>query len=86
MNQAENSAPGEEGIEIPYNQLDPDTLRRMIQEFVSRDGADWAELGCSLDDKVEQVLAQLRVGQVQVVFDLRSQTANLVACGREKCL
>ena len=87
MNQAENSTPDEEGIEIPYSQLDPDTLRRMIQEFVSRDGADWAELGCSLDDKVEQVLAQLRAGQVKVVFDLRSQTANLVACGgREKCL
>ncbi len=80
MNEADNSAQGEEGIEIPYVQLDPDTLRRMIQEFVSRDGADWAELGCSLDDKVEQVLAQLRNRQVKVVFDLRSQTANLVTC------
>ena len=70
----------EEGIEVPYAQIDPDTLRRMIQEFVSRDGADWADVGCTLEDKVEQVLRQLRNKQVKVVFDLKSQTANLVAC------
>ncbi len=70
----------EEGIEVPYEQLDPDTLRRMIQEFVSRDGADWAELGCTLEDKVTQVLQQLRNKQIKVVFDLKSQTANLIAC------
>jgi uncharacterized protein YheU (UPF0270 family) len=32
-----------------------------------------------LEEKVEQVLAQLRNGRVQVVFDQTSQTANLVA-------
>ena len=70
----------EEGIEIPHDRLNPDTLIRMIQEFVSRDGADWAEDGCSLEDKVEQVLRQLRNKQVKVVFDQTSQTVNLVVC------
>ena len=70
----------EEGLEIPYDQLNPDTLRRMIEEFVTRDGADWAEVGCSLEDKVAQVLRQLRSKEVKVVFDLASQTANLVPC------
>lgn len=68
----------EQGVEIPYQQIDPDTLRRMIQEFVTRDGADWAETGCTLEDKVEQVLGQLHNRQVKVVFDLTSQTANLI--------
>jgi hypothetical protein len=68
----------EEGIEVPYERLDPDTLRKMIQEFVTRDGADWGEAGCMLEDKVEQVLRQLRSGKVKVVFDLASQTANIV--------
>ena len=72
--------PQEEGLEIPYQQINPDTLRRMIQEFVTRDGADWAEIGCTLEDKVEQVLRQLRIGKVKVVFDLRTETANLVTC------
>lgn len=70
----------EEGIEVPYQQIKPDTLRRMIQEFVTRDGADWGEVGCTLEDKVDQVLQQLRAKKVKVVFDLKSQTANLVAC------
>lgn len=70
----------EEGVEVPYQQIDPETLRRMIQEFVSRDGADWGDAGSALEDKVTQVLQQLERKQVKVVFDLRSQTANIVAC------
>jgi uncharacterized protein YheU (UPF0270 family) len=69
----------EEGIEVPYEQIHPDTLRNLIQEFVTRDGADWADAGCALEDKVEQVLRQLRDKKVKVVFDLTSQTANIVA-------
>ncbi|MFO7831728.1 MAG: YheU family protein [Desulfuromonadaceae bacterium] len=59
--------------------MPPDTLQRMIQEFVTRDGSDWADAGCTLEEKVEQVLQQLRNREVKVVFDLTSQTANLVA-------
>jgi hypothetical protein len=53
----------------------------MIQEFVTRDGADWGDAGCTLEEKVEQVLRQLRNKKVKVVFDLTSQTANIVVCG-----
>ncbi len=69
----------EKGIEVPYDQIDPDTLRNMIEEFVSRDGADWDNAGCSLNDKVQQVLQQLKSKKVVVVFDHTSKTANLVA-------
>ena len=70
----------EAGLDIPYQQIAPETLRRMIQEFVTRDGVDWADSGCTLDDKVEQVLQQLHSNRVKVVFDQTSQTANLVPC------
>lgn len=80
MSQEQSNEYNEDGIDIPYEQIDPDTLRRMIQEFVTRDGADWADTGCSLEDKVEQVLQQLRNKKIKVVFDQTSQTANLVAC------
>jgi hypothetical protein len=71
----------EEGIEVPYERINPNTLRNMIQEFVTRDGADWGDAGCTLEEKVEQVLRQLRDKKVKVVFDLASQTANIVVCG-----
>jgi uncharacterized protein YheU (UPF0270 family) len=80
MSQKNSNDHNEEGIDIPYEQIDPETLRRMIQEFVTRDGADWADTGCTLEDKVGQVLQQLKNKKVKVVFDQTSQTANLVAC------
>jgi hypothetical protein len=68
----------EQGLEIPYRQISPETLQRMIQEFVTRDGADWADPGGTLEEKVEEVLRQLKSGQVKVVFDQTAQTANLI--------
>lgn len=68
------------GVDVPYQQIEPETLRSMIQEFVSRDGADWGDAGCTLNDKVEQVLQQLFDKQATVVFDLQSQTVNIVSC------
>ena len=69
---------GEEGIDVPYERLDPETLRNVIQEFVTRDGADWGEAGCTLEDKVGQVMQQLRNRKVKIVFDLNSETTNIV--------
>ena len=70
----------EEGIDVPYERLDPETLRNVIQEFVTRDGADWGEAGCTLEDKVGQVMQQLRNRKVKIVFDLNSETTNIVVC------
>jgi uncharacterized protein YheU (UPF0270 family) len=69
----------EEGVEVPYEQLEPETLQNLIKEFVSRDGNDWGNVGGTLENKVSQVMQQLRNRQARVVFDLRSQTANIVA-------
>ncbi len=80
MSQENPTDQQEAGLDIPYEQLNPETLQRMIQEFVTRDGADWADSGCSLEDKVEQVLQQLKAKKIKVVFEQRSQTANLVVC------
>ena len=70
----------EQGVEVPYKQLDPETLRNVIQEFVTRDGADWGEVGVSLEEKIDLVIQQLRNRKVKVVFEMKSQTANIVVC------
>jgi len=68
----------EKGIDVPYERLDPETLQNVIQEFVTRDGADWGEAGGTLEEKVAQVMQQLRSRKVKIVFELNSQTANIV--------
>jgi len=70
----------EEGIEVPYDRIEPETLRNMIEEFVTREWADLSDSGHTLDDKVGQVMQQLRERKVKVVFDFRSETGNIVVC------
>jgi uncharacterized protein YheU (UPF0270 family) len=69
----------EKGVDVPYEQIDPETLRNMVQEFVTRNGSDWGDPGGALEDKIAQVLKQLKNKQVKVVFDLKSETANIVS-------
>jgi uncharacterized protein len=72
--------PQEEGVEIPYERIAPDTLHGLISEFVSR---EWEEIGdgsFTLDAKIEQVHRQLQEKKAKVVFDLSSETANIVVC------
>ena len=69
----------EDGIEVPYDQINPDTLKSMIEEFVSREWSSLTDEGYSLADKVEQVMIQLKIGKVRVVYDFESGTANIVS-------
>ncbi len=75
----EKSVPHEEGIEIPFKQINPDTLLNMLREFVTREWADLGDSGCTLDDKVTQVLHQLETGAAKVVYDVTTETWNVVA-------
>lgn len=67
-----------EPIEIPYAELSEEALRGVIQHFVLREGTDYGTHVYSLDEKVEQVLAQLRDGRAQIVFDPMTETVHIV--------
>ena len=69
----------EEGVVVPIDSIKPVTLRNLVTEFVTREWSDLADAGFSLETKVEQVLQQLRKGEAQVVFDLLSETCNIVS-------
>jgi uncharacterized protein len=80
MTTAERTDHHEEGVEVPYEQIDPDTLRNLVSEFVTREWEESGEIGYTLDQKIEQVLKQLREGKARVVFDATSSTCNIVPC------
>ncbi len=44
---------------IPHQELSPEALQGLIEEFVTRDGADYGERDTPLEDKVAQVRRQL---------------------------
>ncbi len=70
----------EEGIVVPWERIDPETLRRMLEEFVTREWSELTDSGFSMDEKIGQVIAQLRDKRARVVFDLTTETCNIVVC------
>ncbi|MDQ8204297.1 YheU family protein [Pelagicoccus sp. SDUM812003] len=65
-------------MEIPYQRLDPEILRAVIVEFVTREGTDYGERVYSLDEKVAAVQDQLVSGSARIEFDTESETCNVV--------
>lgn len=72
-----------EPIEIPHTALSPEALRGLVEEFVTRDGTDYGEREASLETRVRDVLRQLERGEVTILFDPDSGTANLAPRRRD---
>jgi len=72
----------EEGVEVPYDRIALDTLNNLIAEFVSREWEEVGDTSATLDEKICQVRQQLQEKRAKVVFDLRSETCNIVLCER----
>lgn len=62
---------------IPHDQLSPDALRGLMEEFITREGTDYG-WETSLERKVEQVAAQIDRGDVLIVFDPATETVSLL--------
>lgn len=69
---------GGDGIALSPDQLSPEALRGLIQEFVTRDGTDYGAVERSLETKIEEVHAQLVSGEARIVFDPETETTNIV--------
>jgi hypothetical protein len=65
-------------LKIPYDQLIPETLHGVIEEFVTRNGTDYGEVEVPLDTKISQVLGQLKSGQAVIVYDQLTETCNII--------
>jgi len=68
--------------QVPHAALSPEVLRRLIEEFVTRDGTDYGAVEKTLDDKVAAVLRQLERGEALIVFDRDSESVNIVTPNR----
>ena len=64
--------------ELSPDQLSPRALRGLVEEFVTRDGTDYGAVERSVEDKIARVEAQLASGEVRLVFDPETESANIV--------
>ncbi|MVW75744.1 YheU family protein [Pseudomonas xionganensis] len=61
---------------IPVHLLEADTLTRLIEDFVTRDGTDNGD-ETPLDTRVQRVRRALDKGEAVIVFDADSQQCQL---------
>ncbi len=67
------------GVVVPWQAISDDALRRLIEEFVTRDGTDTGYAAKSLDADVQRVRRQLASGKAVIVYDQELQTCNIVS-------
>ena len=66
------------GVEISVDMLSPESLRAMIEEFVTRDGTDYGDVESDVEERIAQVMAQLASREASIVFDPDTETTNIV--------
>lgn len=66
-------------MKIPYGDLSPTALQAIVHEFVTRDGTDHS----GIERRIASVLRQLADGRVELHFDERSETCNILPIGFE---
>ena len=71
--------PEEEPIFVPFEELEPDTLRNLAEEFVTRDGTDYGHTKKSLEQKVEGLMQQLRTGEARICFEAKTGSIHILA-------
>ena len=71
-------------VEVPCDSLQPATLRAVVEEFITRAATDYGATERTLEEKVTDVMRQLRGGEAAVVFDAETSTVNIVPRRRER--
>ena len=81
---ADGAASDAHAVEVPYTRLAADVLRRVVEEFATRDGTDYGAVEKTLDEKVALVRRQLERGEAAIVYDAESATINVVQTRRSR--
>jgi uncharacterized protein YheU (UPF0270 family) len=64
-------------VEVAPGDLSPEALRGLAEEFVSRESTDYGAFEKSFEEKVDEVMQQLRDGSATIVFDPENETIQL---------
>lgn len=66
------------GTIVPIDQLSEQALKGLIEQFILREGTDYGLHEVSLERKHNQVIQELRSGNVFVVFDPAEESCSIV--------
>ena len=64
---------------IPISELHPDTLDAIIEAFILREGTDYGDVEATMQQKIEQVLQQLKSGAAVLVYSELHESVNIMS-------
>jgi uncharacterized protein YheU (UPF0270 family) len=70
------------GVVVPYAALSEDALCGLVESFVLREGTDYGAVERTHEQKVADVLRQLKRGEARIEFDPSTETVNIVVITR----
>lgn len=65
-------------IIIPHKEFDPEVLQAVLEEYISREGTDYGLYEYSLEQKLEQLLRQIKQGSAFICFDEETQSCTIL--------
>jgi uncharacterized protein YheU (UPF0270 family) len=65
-------------FEIPWQRLSPEALHGLLEEYINREGTDYGLHELTLEEKLENLLAQIRQGEVLVFYDEETESTQLL--------
>jgi len=72
-----NESERERVVEVATEDLSPEALRGLAEEFVTRESTDYGASEKSFGEKVDDVMRQLRDGSAKIVFDPENSAIQL---------
>lgn len=64
---------------IPIEQLESDTLYNLVEAYVLREGTDYGEIEIGVEQKVQQVIQQLKSGEAVLLYSELHETVNILS-------
>ena len=73
-------------VHIPPHTLECETLNALLEEYATRDGTDYGIRETDLATRCQQLNSQLQDGRLMLLFDLDSETWDLLDAERARPL
>lgn len=64
---------------IPPEKFTEEVLKNLLESYISREGTDYGERELSLEEKVNDLLRNVYLGEALISYDEDSQSVNLIS-------
>lgn len=63
---------------IPYKKLSENTLKNLLESYISREGTDYGSYELTIDDKLSKARQDLKNGHVIIIWNLIDENLQIL--------